>query len=205
MLLPVTAVFAQGNTIIVKVGENNGLTYDPVSVTANNGDTVAFQFLAKNHTVSQSTFAAPCQLMTTPSPGIDSGFQAVPANATSIPQWSFTITNNSTPLWFFCRQVGHCQKGMVFAVNPTAQKSYSAFLANAMGNGSSTSGHPTSSSGGSHGTPSPSDGSGVVASDLPSASTKNKVNGGLALYGGNFYSSNAAIITLLGFVAGLVL
>jgi hypothetical protein len=60
----------------------------------------------KNHTVTQSTFPAPCQNMTTPTAGIDSGFMAVAANASFFPEWSFTITNASTPLWFYCRQTG---------------------------------------------------------------------------------------------------
>lgn len=190
VLLSLATAFAQNKTIIVKVGENNGTTFDPPSVTANNGDTVAFQFLAKNHTVTQSTFATPCQIMTTPNAGIDSGFQAVTPGAAQVPQWSVTVTNSSTPLWFFCRQTGHCQKGMVFAVNPTAAKNYSTFLANAMASNSSGS-----TSGGA---PIPSSsGSGVSASNLPSASP----NEAPALYSGNA----AMIATLLGLVAGLVL
>jgi plastocyanin len=190
VLLSLATAFAQNKTIIVKVGENNGTTFDPPSVTANNGDTVAFQFLAKNHTVTQSTFATPCQIMTTPNAGIDSGFQAVTPGAAQVPQWSVTVTNSSTPLWFFCRQTGHCQKGMVFAVNPTAAKNYSTFLANAMASNSSGS-----TSGGA---PIPSSsGSGVSASNLPSASP----NEAPALYPGNA----AVIATLLGLVAGLVL
>ncbi|KAJ7134882.1 hypothetical protein C8R44DRAFT_771718 [Mycena epipterygia] len=130
-------------TFTVKVGENNGLTFDPTTVTAAVGDEIAFQFLAKNHSVTQSTFANPCAIMTTPSAGIDSGFQAVSANATQIPQYSFTVNNASSPLWFFCAQtnpVSHCSKGMVFAVNaPTTGKTFSAFQAAAMGNASAAS------------------------------------------------------------------
>jgi len=42
--------------------------------------------------------------MTTPTAGIDSGYMPVAAGATSFPQWSFTMTNASAPLWFYCRQ-----------------------------------------------------------------------------------------------------
>lgn len=54
--------------------------------------------------VTQSTFANPCGIQTTPAQGIDSGFQFVAPNATDLPQWSFTIDNDTTPLWFFCAQ-----------------------------------------------------------------------------------------------------
>ncbi|KAJ7689155.1 hypothetical protein B0H17DRAFT_643098 [Mycena rosella] len=122
-----------GATLLVKVGENGGLTFDPTNVVAAVGDTVAFEFLAKNHTVTQSTFAAPCTKMTTPVAGIDSGFQLVAANATQIPEWSFTVNNASSPIWLFCAQVGHCGKGMVFSVNaPATGKTFEAFQAAAM-------------------------------------------------------------------------
>jgi len=193
---------AQNNTIIVKVGANNGLTYDPPSVTANAGDIIAFQFLSKNHTVTQSTFATPCQIMTTPSAGIDSGYQAVAAGATEIPQWSFTVSNSSAPLWFYCAQTGHCTKGMVFAVNPTAAKSYDAFLANAMGNStnstSSTGSTPPSTTLNAGGALA---GSGSSNSPQPSASSSSDNSGAASLIG-----SNAAIFaTLAGLVASLVL
>ncbi|KAJ6621774.1 hypothetical protein B0H10DRAFT_1945053 [Mycena sp. CBHHK59/15] len=135
-------------TITVKVGENNGLTYDPANVTAAVGDEIAFQFIAKNHTVTQSTFADPCQQMETPMVGIDSGYQAVAANSTQIPQWSFTVNNATAPLWFFCRQTGHCAKGMVFSVNaPATGKTFDAFKAAAMN--TATTGGSASGSGGS--------------------------------------------------------
>ena len=87
-----------------------------------------FIFYPCRHAVTQSTFADPCTQMLTPALGIDSGFMPVAANATEIPQWSFQVTNASAPLWFFCRQTGHCAKGMVLAVNPTATMSLRTLL-----------------------------------------------------------------------------
>ncbi|KAL5490165.1 hypothetical protein ACEPAI_4998 [Sanghuangporus weigelae] len=132
-LAAISAVSAQ-TTITVQVGANGGLTYEPSSVNASQGDTIAFQFLAKNHTVTQSTFANPCTAS-----GVDSGFFPVTANATEVPQWSFTVNNASAPLWFFCAQTGHCERGMVFAVNPTAERTFEAFQAAAMSTASNTS------------------------------------------------------------------
>ncbi|KAG5642887.1 hypothetical protein DXG03_001929 [Asterophora parasitica] len=121
------AAVASAANIQVLVG-SGGLTFTPTSVIAAAGDTINFEF------VTQSTFAKPCDFLTTPNPGVDSGFQAVAAGATDFPAWSITIDDPSTPLWFFCAQTNpanHCQAGMVFAVNPTAEKSFDAYLANA--------------------------------------------------------------------------
>ncbi|KAK7048597.1 serine-threonine rich [Favolaschia claudopus] len=123
------APFVAAADITVKVGEAGGLTYNPNNVTAAAGDKIIFQFLAKNH----STFGNPCALMTTPVAGIDSGYQFVAANATMVPEWSFTVMNASSPLWFFCAQTGHCGKGMVFSVNaPSVGNTFEAFQAAAM-------------------------------------------------------------------------
>ncbi|EIN07206.1 hypothetical protein PUNSTDRAFT_53578 [Punctularia strigosozonata HHB-11173 SS5] len=196
-----------GNTITVLVGQNGTLTYSPSNVTANVGDTIAFQFVSKNHTVTQSTFAAPCEKMTTPAAGIDSGFMFVAANATQFPQWSFTVTNASAPLWFYCRQkspVNHCESGMVFSVNanPDSAKSFDAFqqAAKASANGTAAANGTTSASGaapsGAAATGASSSASGSAA---PAASS---TSGSLSLRASG---SAAGILTVVGLVAGLVL
>ncbi|KAJ7272049.1 Cupredoxin [Mycena haematopus] len=136
-LLPVLSVSAAD--ILVLVGANGQLAFSPSNVTAEVGDTIAFQFQAKNHSVTQSTFPNPCAIQTTPAQGIDSGFQFVSNTSTTLPQWSFTVDNASTPLWFFCAQtipVNHCQMGMVFSVNanPNSAKSFAVYQQAAMGN-----------------------------------------------------------------------
>lgn len=136
--------------ILVQVGAGGELAFNPTNVTAQQGDTVSFQFQGKNHSVTQSTFADPCTIQTTPATGVSSGFQPVASGATSLPQFSITIQNSSAPLWFFCAQtnpVNHCNMGMVFSVNanPDSPKSYAAFLASAMsGNGAASGGAPSS-------------------------------------------------------------
>ncbi|KAF7975842.1 hypothetical protein HWV62_8409 [Athelia sp. TMB] len=190
-LASIAAVSAQTQHLII-VGGNSTLTYSPSSITAEVGDTVAFQFQAKNHTVTQSTFAAPCSNMTTPTEGIDSGFQFVAAGATQFPQWSFNVTNATTPLWFYCRQAGHCEAGMVFAVNPTANKTFAAFQAAAM---ASASGGGASASGSAGAT-----GSSASAA-APSASSKS-ANGAMRVpYGG----SAAAALAVVGFSVAALL
>jgi plastocyanin len=127
----VASVVAETHLVLVGDG---GLTFNPPSVTAAQGDIVSFEFRAKNHSVTQSTFADPCKIMTTPQPGVNSGFQAVKNGTTTFAQWSFTVDNGTAPLWFYCAQktpVNHCQMGMVFAVNPSADKTYEMYLANA--------------------------------------------------------------------------
>lgn len=55
---------------------------------------------------------------------------------TSIREISDDVTlYQMNPLWFYCRQIGHCAQGMVFAVNAptTGNKTFQNFLANALG------------------------------------------------------------------------
>ncbi|KAA1469212.1 hypothetical protein DENSPDRAFT_772604 [Dentipellis sp. KUC8613] len=195
--LPIAAVSAAN--FQVQVGANGGLAYDPPMVNASVGDTISFVFMAKNHTVTQSTFAAPCENMTN---GIDSGFQPVAAGATSLPSWSFTVNDTSAPLWFYCRQTGHCQKGMVFAVNPTAAKTFANFQAAA--NNSQADGTPAASPSGSGSAPAAS-GSGSPAASgsgaSPSASgTSSNASGAMA----NGVRAGS-LLAAIGFAAGLLL
>lgn len=145
-------LLASAADILVQVGAGGKLAFSPTNVTANEGDTISFQFQGKNHSVTQSTFANPCAIQTTPAQGIDSGFQFVAPDATQLPQWSFTVSNASAPLWFFCAQTNpanHCKAGMVFSVNakPDGEKSFAAYQALAM-NGAAAPPTPTATDAG---------------------------------------------------------
>jgi len=181
-LLPVIFVSAQ-QTFTVVVGNNGTLTFEPSSVTAQVGDTVSFSFRAKNHTVTQSTFATPCNQLI---PGVDSGFMPVAATVTdNFPTWNFTVDNATAPHWFYCKQTGHCSKGMVFALNPTADKTFDAFKAKAIASASNTtatSGTATSPS---------ATGSGAAA---PSKAAAMKISSGAG-----------GLLAIAGLVAGLAL
>lgn len=158
-LSTVASVWAQTDHAVT-LGQG-GLLFTPNSITVKDGDTVTFSFLAKNHSVVQSTFAKPCERQTTPNLGVDSGFQAIPPaglNGAPPPQWKITISNASAPLWFFCGQTApanHCAAGMVFAINATPEKSFEAFLATAKG-GAPPAGSPGAPPAGSSGAPSAS-------------------------------------------------
>ncbi|KAF8489785.1 Cupredoxin [Russula emetica] len=153
----------------VEVGANGTFTFNPPSVNASTGDTVTFVFNPKNHTVTQSTFAAPCQPM---SNGVDSDFQPVAANATNVPSFSVTV-NNTQPVWFFCKQTGHCEEGMVFAINPTQNKSFDAFQAAAKASSSNGTPASNSSSGSGSGSGSNSAAStGTATGSTPSSSSR---------------------------------
>jgi len=185
-LTPVLSVYAAD--ILVQVGAGGKLAFSPQNITAAVGDTIAFQFQGKNHSVTQSTFANPCAIQTTPAQGIDSGFQAVPANATQLPEWSFTVNNASAPLWFFCAQTtpaNHCAAGMVFSVNANeaSPKNFAAYQAAAMG------GNAAAAGGAPSGAPSAPGGAGAGASSIASdaagaiggaAATATSVIGGIA-------------------------
>ncbi|KAJ7159456.1 Cupredoxin [Mycena filopes] len=134
----------------VSVGAGGNLVYDPPSISAAKGDTVRFTFNPKNHTVTQSSFAAPCVPLTG---GATSGFQPVTNVSALLPTWEFTVADDTTPAWFHCEQTvpaSHCGAGMVFAINAPADPdphSFSNFqkLAEQL-NGTATASMPASSS-----------------------------------------------------------
>lgn len=103
---------ASAKTIDVDVGQN-GLTFTPNIVTANPGDKVDFHYFPKNHSVVQSSFAAPC-VPIKPNGGIFSGFQPTAAESKLV----FEVTvNDTTPIWIYCAQMKHCKSGMSMVIN----------------------------------------------------------------------------------------
>lgn len=145
-----TPVSSTGNTIEVIVGGPNGnLSFTPSRVSASPRDTIKFVFHVKNHTVTQSSFAAPCVPLTNKTTGerigFNSGFFPVAADATDFPTWSLTI-NNTAPIWAYCGQSGHCGSGMVFAVNSdeSSGQTFTAFQSLAKTLNGTTSSNSTS-------------------------------------------------------------
>lgn len=145
-----TPISSTGNTIEVIVGGPNGnLSFTPSRVSASPRDTIKFVFHVKNHTVTQSSFAAPCVPLTNKTTGerigFNSGFFPVAADATDFPTWSLTI-NNTAPIWAYCGQSGHCGSGMVFAVNSdeSSGQTFTAFQSLAKTLNGTTSSNSTS-------------------------------------------------------------
>ncbi|KAK0188093.1 Cupredoxin [Armillaria mellea] len=204
VVIAAIASIASAANITVKVGENSGLTFDPTSVTAAEGDVVQFEFLAKNHTVTQSTFAVPCEKMTTPTEGVDSGFVPVTNGTTAFPIWSFTVNNASAPLWFYCAQTGHCAKGMVFAINPTANKSFAAFQAAAMASTTTTNSTTSTSASGSAASGSSSTRSSAAgaASDTASTSASAGAAGTSSAANGAMGTAYNTVLAMAAFAVG---
>jgi hypothetical protein len=105
---------------VVTVSNANGtsLTYSPNNIVAAKGDMVQFQFMPKNHTVTQSNFDDPCTPISSHSniTGVFSGFMPVSETDTSIPTYTILI-NATTPMWIYCAQAKHCQAGMSMVIN----------------------------------------------------------------------------------------
>ncbi|KAH9857632.1 Cupredoxin [Lenzites betulinus] len=133
-LFTLAAPVARGAVHNVTVGGTGILKYDPEFINADPGDEIIFTFKQKNHTVTQSSLNSPCVAL---QDGFDSGFVPVADDMTDnfpVAQYQVKDTN---PVWVYCRQTGHCQQGMVFAVNPG--DNLAAFQANAVGGASGTS------------------------------------------------------------------
>jgi plastocyanin len=125
-------------THTVNVG-GDSLIFSPNSVDAKRGDVVLFNFLKKNHTLTQSEFNTPC----TPDGKFDTGFTNF-NNGTIVPAGPVRFeVETESPQWFFCKQpVGnHCGSGMVFGLNPAGKMDQ--FIKNAIAQNGNPSATPT--------------------------------------------------------------
>ena len=118
-----------GATHSVDVGGEQGLSFFPQEVEAKVGDMIIFTFYAQNHTVTQSSFDKPCSLL---EGGMDSGFIPNPDNSIDPPPQVAMQVMTEDPLWMYCAQGNHCGQGMVFSINPSAEKTHAQFQANAI-------------------------------------------------------------------------
>ncbi|KAH9980876.1 Cupredoxin [Lactifluus volemus] len=197
--LATLATTVSGAVHQVAVG-GTGLAFNPSQLTAAVGDTVQFVFGPKNHSVTQSTFAAPCTFM---AGGADSGFMPSVAGAATQPMFTVTVTQ-TTPLWFYCRQANHCQQGMVFAINPTAQKSFAAFQQAAMGTtpdaAGGTSASASSASASASASASSESTSGSTTTSSAPAASSSTTNGAIATGAGA-----GGLLALVGIAAGILL
>jgi plastocyanin len=92
-----TVIKQPSATHLVDVGTGEGFAYTPSQLNASIGDTVRFNFLGKNHSVTQSDLASPC----TYNRGFDTGFnQFNPLNISGKFIVDFQVSV-STPLWFY--------------------------------------------------------------------------------------------------------
>jgi len=137
-----TPVAAEGavHTVVVGGVNTNGTTklfFSPDHIVAAPRDTIVFQFEAKNHSVTQSSFVDPCRPLNANNASapqaLKSGFHPVGVNDTDFPTWTVTV-NETAPLWFYCGQTSpasHCGAGMVFSVNAVdnSTRSFAAFQA----------------------------------------------------------------------------
>ncbi|KAG9246717.1 extracellular serine-rich protein [Calycina marina] len=187
--LSVASALADITVHVVRVGSVNGsLAYYPNNLVAAMGDMVQFQFAPANHTVTQSTFDQPCQPISAFSnvTGIHSGFMPVSANDSMTPTYTILV-NSTTPMWLYCAQGMHCQKGMTMVINENTSANATRSLANfqtlaglaattveagpSVSNGTaSTVGIPESSSSASAGTDSSSSDGTAVSSGTASES-----------------------------------
>ncbi|KAJ6455815.1 hypothetical protein C8R45DRAFT_1111321 [Mycena sanguinolenta] len=122
------------NVISVDVAPNGQFMFNPANFTAPVNATVTFFFPNSpiTHSVTQSSFAAPCTYLaasSNTSAGFDSGL-------TSAKQFTIVITDDQ-PIYFHCKQLLHCGMGMVGVINAPANGSFADFQAAATKIGSS--------------------------------------------------------------------
>ncbi|CAD6452020.1 c3824a22-6209-4452-ba89-b2e0614bc564 [Sclerotinia trifoliorum] len=98
-------------THTILVGAGGELTFSPNETKADVNTTLEFHFYPRTHSVAQAAFASPCN---------GSGFFSGPI-ATTSEEGNLTVfsvlVNDTKPIWFYCGFPGHCEGGMVGAVN----------------------------------------------------------------------------------------
>jgi len=173
---PPTTPTGTGKEIIIEVG-NGGLTYKPETATAVVGDTLIFQFMGGAHTVTESTFAAPCVKK---ADAVDSGPVPAAGLTGNYPNFTYPVTDISKPVWFYCATGNHCRSGMVFSLNaPATGNTHAAYKALAMGGsaaGGTVSGSNSATAGGAQPTGNPGD----SASSLVGSASSLLIAGALA-------------------------
>ncbi|GLB35299.1 putative copper binding proteins, plastocyanin/azurin family protein [Lyophyllum shimeji] len=120
----------------IDVAFQGQFVFHPANITAPNGTFVTFWFpnTGLDHSVTQSSFAAPCTYLAATSnstAGFDSGLQ-------SAKTFTINITDDTKPIWYHCKQVGHCGMGMAGSINaPATGNTHDKFVAAAMAIGGS--------------------------------------------------------------------
>ncbi|KAJ9149842.1 hypothetical protein NKR23_g3975 [Pleurostoma richardsiae] len=122
---------AQKVTVVQVSNSSNALIYSPDNIKVSAGDMVQFQFMAGNHTVTQSTFDQPCQpvALSSNATGFHSGFVPFAASQASgmIPTYTIMV-NDTKPIWVYCAQAKHCENGMVMVINENTSANASRSL-----------------------------------------------------------------------------
>jgi len=142
LVLAALTVQAQNTTVQVGGPLNSATfyTFTPDTLTAPNGTVITFMFMNEgNHSITQSSLASPCEPL---AGGFDSGWVFVPTTESTPVVWNLTITDDSKPLWFFCKQtvpIPHCPAGMVGGINANSSI-MSTFVNNAKSSSSSGQG-----------------------------------------------------------------
>lgn len=111
----------------VAVDPRGQFAFDPPFIEAGVGERITFSFQGGNHTVTESTFMNPCSSRG----AFDTNFFNSATKNSNNSKVTLLIDSDN-PRWFHCRQyVGesHCERGMVFAINPG--RFWQAFLTHA--------------------------------------------------------------------------
>lgn len=116
--------------INIDVAAGGNFVFSPANVTASNGTLITFFFPNNGipHSVTQGDFSNPCAPIAAQNgvSGFDSGLQAGT-------QFTLNVTNDQIPIYFFCKQVGHCGEGMVGSINaPATGNTFDAWSAAAV-------------------------------------------------------------------------
>ncbi|OJD13532.1 hypothetical protein AJ78_06016 [Emergomyces pasteurianus Ep9510] len=133
---PASGTYPAQQTVTAGLDKGKTLRYSPEYLPhVTKGSKIHFDFRAANHTLTESSFDAPCTPLRKRH-AIDTGFNhANPDDIPNLKPFHFTAHSNK-PRYFYCRQgsgtaKSHCANGMVFAINVNQEK-FTEFQARAM-------------------------------------------------------------------------
>ncbi|KAH8590613.1 Cupredoxin [Bisporella sp. PMI_857] len=112
-LLALAAAVSAAN-IDIDVGED-GITFNPDTITAAVGDKLLFHFYPGTgpHSVVRSSFAAPC----VPLEGANTFFSGLLAGTADGSQTFEVEVQDTSPIWVYCSARQHCTNGMSAVIN----------------------------------------------------------------------------------------
>ncbi|THV46463.1 hypothetical protein BGAL_0384g00090 [Botrytis galanthina] len=186
----ITSTSPSDPTHTILVGAGGQLTFSPNETKADVNTTLEFHFYAKTHSVAQAAFASPCK-----GSGFFSGPIATTGTEANASVFS-VLVNDTKPIWFYCGYPGHCEGGMVGAVNVNAtdnQKTLAKFSLAAKALDSDATTNPKGIVGGTLAPLKADSGSGTSSSSGASSATGTAASASAT-------GSSAADVTTVGWI-----
>ncbi|KAK7696436.1 hypothetical protein QCA50_001093 [Cerrena zonata] len=195
LLLAAVVQIAAQNYIEVGPVENPFSISPPyVNVDTESSNGVALTFHSTSASIQQSTFENPCALG-----GKDYFmFNFTAEKSQAAVTIKFADLPGDPPYWFFDGFNDHCQKGMVFAINPESEDQYNDFKSRAISGAAPLSATTSSGKASSTGTTPSSTSSSASATSTEASDEKGPNDGAMSLSAGSVVLISTTVAVMAG-------